>query len=206
MKSKNVLLLKLHEQFADNQNHHQGVFVQFLVALMTLFAAFGYIYFHTDISLTDSHILTRKSSEIEYFSSEVLLFVSVVVLAILSLLCGLLLVLGYGFRRDQFLNFKLRKKFLKNGEYEHVFGKLYDPTNKGMLNFLPDYYTLFFVFILFFQLLVFSATFCKTAFLSQNDGCSSCLVLLLASGFILFTAGLYCHYYMKYKKLKQNNS
>jgi len=205
MKVKNALLLKLHEQFADNQNHHQRVFVQFLVALITLFAGYGYIYIHIDTSLANSPLLISKSVESEYFAPEILLLVSTVVLAILSLLCGLLLIMGYGFRRDQFLNFKIRKKYLKNGEYEHVFGKLYDPTNKGMLDFLPDFYTLFFVFILFFQLLVFSATFCKTVYLSQNDGCSSCLVLLLDAGFILFTVGLYCYYYMKYNKLKQNN-
>lgn len=40
----NKLLDTLHSQFAENQNHHQGIFIQFLIALFAIFGVFGYIY------------------------------------------------------------------------------------------------------------------------------------------------------------------
>ena len=38
------LALSFHEQFAQNQNHHQRMFVQVLAVLITVLVGFGYAY------------------------------------------------------------------------------------------------------------------------------------------------------------------
>ncbi len=199
---KDELLIKLHEQFAENQNHHQAIFIQFIIALLTLFAAYAYIFIHMDISNTDKLILLKKSNEVEYFSPIVLIFVSTIVLAILSLLGGLLLTLGYSFRRDQHINKKIREKYLIDGEYERVFGSLYNPDNKNVFSFLPDFYLLFFWFIIGFQVIIFVATILRIIFLPEFEYCCMCLIMGMNGSFILLSIGLLRHYYIKYNNLK----
>lgn len=48
----NKILDTLHSQFAENQNHHQGIFIQFLIALFAIFGIFGYVYTHTSSEIS----------------------------------------------------------------------------------------------------------------------------------------------------------
>ena len=85
MDAEDKILVDLHNQFAKNQNHHQALFIRFLVALLALFSGFGYIYTHTNPNITYTQSYIQKINEIDYFSNKILLVASVIVLAVLSL-------------------------------------------------------------------------------------------------------------------------
>lgn len=158
---KTNILETLHEQFAENQNHHQKLFIQFLTALLILFAGFGYVYVHTvpDVPNVQTYVEIKNTKE--YFSNSILLATAVVVSTVMLLLNLILLNQGYGFRRDQHINKEIRKKYLKKN-YKRVFGGLYNSGKKGFWNFLPDFYAIFFWFITVFQLFILVSVMFKT--------------------------------------------
>ena len=199
----NKLLDTLHSQFAENQNHHQGIFIQFLIALFAIFGVFGYIYTHTSSEISAIQTVVGKINDIELYSLLTLLITSVIVLAILTLLIAIILNLGYGFRRDQHLNKKIRQKYLTNGEYEDIFGKLYNSDNKNICDFLPDFYKIFYWFILGFQIAIFLATCTKEKILQSENNSFPFFALLLDFSLILLSVFLYYFTYRKYiDKLK----
>ena len=111
----NCILDTLHTQFAENQNHHQSLFVQFLVALLALFAGFGFVYTHTKPDIPYNQTYVEISENLICFSNIILLSTAVIVSCVLALLNLILLNQGYGFRRDQYLNMIIRKdKLQKN--------------------------------------------------------------------------------------------
>lgn len=183
---ENNILETLHEQFAENQNHHQKLFIQFLIALLVLFAGFGYVYVHTipDVPYVQTYIEVK--SNVEYFSGSILLITAIIVSTIMLLLNLILLNQGYGFRRDQLINKKIRKKHL-NRNYKKIFGRLYNSSGKGFLDFLPDFYAIFFWFITVFQLFILVSVMFKTE--------TYCLVLMP----FLLSIFFYHKTYSKYK-------
>lgn len=200
----NKLLDTLHSQFAENQNHHQGIFIQFLIALFAVFGVFGYVYTHTSSEISAGQTTIISINDIELYSLNTLLITSVIIIAILTLLIAIILNLGYGFRRDQHLNKKIRHKYLSNGEYEDVFGKLYNSDNKNLCDFLPDFYKIFFWFILGFQIIIFVTTCCKEKILQFENNSIAFLMLLLDFSLILVSVGLYFMTYRKYKEKIKN--
>lgn len=201
MENKDEILNSLHSQFAENQNHHQGIFIQFLIALFALFGVYGYIYTHATLEIENYQTYAQKINDIEFYSLNTLIATSLIVIAILTLLNAILLNLGYGFRRDQHLNMKIRKKYLINGEYEEVFDKLYNSDNKGFCNYLPNFYSIFFWFIFGFQIFIFIATCCKEKILQFDNNCIAFLLLLF--DFVLIGGSL-CLYILTYFKYKNN--
>jgi len=196
------LLNTLHSQFAENQNHHQGIFIKFLIALFTVFGIFGYVYTHTSSEISATQTVVGKINDIELYTLTTLLITSVIMLAILTLLIAIILNLGYSFRRDQHINKKIRLKYL-NGEYENIFGKLYNSDNKNICDFLPDFYKIFYWFILGFQIIIFFTTCCKDKILQFENNCFAFLILLLDFSLILVSVCLYFLTYRKYSdKLK----
>lgn len=206
MNDNDKILDTLHTQFAENQNHHQGIFIQFLIALFALFGAYGYIYTHASVDIVGYQTTVQKINDVEFYSLNTLIATSVIVIAILTLLNAILLNLGYGFRRDQHLNKKIRQKYLINGEYETIFGKLYNSDNKNRCDFLPNFYGIFFWFIFGFQIFIFLATCCKEKVLNFDNNCIAFILLILAFILIAFTLCLYFLTYSKYKdKIKKGN-
>ena len=204
METKEKILENLHSQFAENQNHHQGLFIQFLIALLALFAGFGYVYTHTNPNIAYTQSFVQQINEVDYFSNLTLLATSVVVLAVLLLLNGILINQGYGFRRDQHLNMIIRKKYLGDDDYNEVFGKLYNSDNKGFWNYLPDFYTIFFRFILGFQVFVFISICTKEGLVDFSEKCLSLSLFILDIILIILSLFFYCKTYCKYDKLRGN--
>lgn len=198
METKEKILENLHSQFAENQNHHQGLFIQFLVALLALFAGFGYVYTHTNPNIQYTQSFVQQVNEVDYFSNQTLLATSVVVLAVLLLLNGILINQGYGFRRDQHLNMVIRKKYLGD-DYENVFGKLYNPDKKGFLDYLPNFYIIFFWFILGFQISVFIAICSKENLVNFADKCFSLTLFITDIILIILSLAFYSKTYCKYR-------
>ena len=73
METKEKILENLHSQFAENQNHHQGLFIQFLIALLALFAGFGYVYTHTNPDILYTQTFVQQLNEVDYYSNITLL-------------------------------------------------------------------------------------------------------------------------------------
>lgn len=201
----NCILDTLHTQFAENQNHHQSLFIQFLVALFALFAGFGYIYTHSNPDIAYTKTFVQNINNINYFSYHILLATSVVVIAILLLLNVIIINQGYGFRRDQHLNMIIRKKKLGE-DYKIIFDKLYNSDNKVFWNYLPNFYIIFFWFIFGFQISVFIAICSKENLINFSDNYSSFLLFFTDIILIILSLAFYSKTYCKYcLNLKEKN-
>ena len=109
----NCILDTLHTQFAENQNHHQSLFIQFLVALLTLFAGFGFVYTHTKPDIPYNQTYVEISENLLCFSN-IFSFQQLSLYHLFWQLLNLILLnQGYGFRRDQYLNMIIRKDKLQ---------------------------------------------------------------------------------------------
>lgn len=201
MNENDKLLDTLHTQFAENQNHHQRIFIQFLIALFVLFGGYGYVYTHTNSEIEYNQTIVTSINDTDFYSLSTLITISALVISILTLLNAIILNLGYGFRRDQHINKIIRKKYLVDGEYENVFGKLYDSGNKGFFDFLPNFYSIFYFFILGFQILLLIITCCKEKILNF-DGHYWSFTLLIFN--IILIIGSFCLYRRTYHKYTTN--
>ena len=47
------IVISFHEQFAQNQNHHQKLFLQVLLVLLSVLAGFGYLYVRVNAKSPD---------------------------------------------------------------------------------------------------------------------------------------------------------
>ena len=108
------------EQFATNQNNHQNLFTQILSLLLTVIIGYGYVY-------TGGGKFNVKE-----------LYVNEFVLACTFLVCSLIIFFGLilvcdlalGFRRDQYVVYKIRKKnnLIDNQDPElSIFPESYNP-------------------------------------------------------------------------------
>ena len=120
MELKEELIKSFHEQFAQNQNHHQKLFFQILSVIVTVAVGYSYVY--------------TMGGEIPNTDSRPSIFLLSLALIISTIVLGLSLVLlsnmAYGFRRDQFVNNRIRKRaklIYNQNESEDIFPKSYDP-------------------------------------------------------------------------------
>jgi len=120
MELKEELIKSFHEQFAQNQNHHQKLFFQILSVIVTVAVGYSYVY-------TMGGEIPNSDLKPSIFLLSLALIISTIVLG-LSLV--LLSNMAYGFRRDQFVNNRIRKqaKLIHNkDESNDIFPKSYDP-------------------------------------------------------------------------------
>jgi hypothetical protein len=115
------LLKTFHEQFAQNQNHHQNLFIQVVSILLTVIIGFGYTLFNFK-STGDN----PSFSDIGLFEFTGAFIVSEIILTL-----GIALVsnMALGFRRDQFINAKIRE-----------YMKVTESNDQGSLNIFPESY------------------------------------------------------------------
>lgn len=198
------ILETLHSQFAENQNHHQKIFIQLLIALFAIFGVYGYVYTHIQLSTDITCQITSlgKQDNIEFYSINTLMMTSFIVIAALTLLNAIILNMGYGFRRDQHLNKKIREKYLGDEVYDEIFGELYNSDNKCLCNFLPNFYSTFFVFITISQIFVFFTTLFKHCIQCSNN--TAVLLLVFSGILILCSLCMYCRKYCKYESQIKN--
>ena len=121
MELKEELIKSFHEQFAQNQNHHQKLFFQILSVIVTVAIGYSYVY-------TMGGEIPNSDLKPSVFLLSLALIISTIVLG-LSLV--LLSNMAYGFRRDQYVNNKIRKqaKLIHNEDKsKDIFPKSYDPS------------------------------------------------------------------------------
>jgi hypothetical protein len=205
-KDDSDFLYDLHSQFADNQNHHQGLFVQLLTALFVLFGGFGYVYVHSDPTINYCKTHISVCSDVEMFSLSILHLTTVVVEGVLLLLNAIILHMGYSFRRDQHINMRIREYKLEN--YTAIFGNLYNPIKTNICEFLPDFHMIFFIAITASQVFIFIAVLIKSCCCKCCCQCCCAInafLLLIIAGMMCCSLCLYCNTWSKYKKKIKKN-
>ncbi len=152
--------LDLHRQFAENQNSHQNVFMQLVVAFIGIFAGLGYVYTHLETSVV-------KITEDALLFKPFVMHVSIMIAGFLFCLMALVVIhFGWSFRRDMLLNRKIRELAYGTDDYNQfeIFFKDYGKNVDDM----PGFYEIFFKAILVMQvtLLLFAISF--------DRGCCVC--------------------------------
>lgn len=204
MKLKEQILNTLHSRFEDNRNQQKRIFVPFLIVLLVVFGAFGYVYTHTHSTMPATQTVVGNFYDVPVYSYGVLLVTSAVVLGILTFLIAITLNLGYSLRRDQYLSKKISFKHLGKNDYQRLFGDLCNPEDKKICNFLPDFHKIFFWFILASQIVVLLLTFWKEYILQIGNQHFTWSVLSLNMLLILISIILYFTTFAKYKKNIKN--
>ncbi|MBP5710453.1 MAG: hypothetical protein J6W84_05705 [Bacteroidales bacterium] len=187
---------QLHEQYAINNNAHTSSFISFLVSLLALFGAFGYVFVETPPYQNHNYDL------------EVFLYLAPIVSGILLFLSALCIQIGWSQRRDHIVIEKFRIKYgMKN---------LFNPTSeKNYWNFLPDYYNMFFWLFIAAQITVMLFTIikicdnCPCGNISEACSCSLAITSIIFQ--IIFTIApfiiriIYFSKYVSFSK-KQNDN
>lgn len=117
---KDELLKSFHEQFADNQNHHQEIFLQVISVIVTAVIGFGYVF------TNGGELDENKINPSEHILSIALVLAKV----LLTFGFAVLINMGLGYRRDQFViaRIRMREGILRNRiSNQNVFPAGFDP-------------------------------------------------------------------------------
>ncbi|GEM_PF-2691103 len=174
---RNTLEATFHQQFAINQNHHQDVLFKLLTILGAVILGYGYIL-HGYAPPT-GNVDTDKA--IQYTLSEAGVALAI---AEVLLILGLALTsnMALNFRRDQLVNYKIRRrnKLIDSPiEADNIFLPTYNPLytfaspdykrthgkNRKLrfVNWMPEFHKIFSRIFLLFQLLCILAFLVKTS-------------------------------------------
>lgn len=148
------LLLSLHSQFSENQNHHQKTFINLLVAFFALFGVMGYVFLNLT-SLKCYFFENDVPPGIPYwgFSNIVFHLVSFISSIVFLFLNVLNLNNGTSFRRDHCINYNIRKEILQS-DYSTIFGEAYDPKKAKICDFLPSFHYIIWLMIVVIQSII----------------------------------------------------
>lgn len=190
MEESNKLLQTLHQQFSENQNHHSGLFIQLLIALFALFGMLGYVIINT----SSFNIMNGAK-----FDNEIPFGLAVALVSLILLLLNkLVLNYGYGFRRDQMINQRIRFKFLKEDGYNKIFGKQYMADNKDKMSYLPAFFSVFFWAIILSQIVLFVILIITMIICNCSNQCYMIPFLVIAIISLYFSFHFWNTGYLKY--------
>lgn len=143
MQTNEQLLLQLHEQFSSNQNDTVGKFLTLFIALLILFGAYGIAY-----GISIGYVKWNNIS----VSFNAVLLIAIVLVIVLTFLIVLQIYMGYQHRRDQFVNDKIRRKYVS--DYNYIFSN-YSGKGKGLIGYLPDNVLIYVTFLSSCKILLF---------------------------------------------------
>jgi uncharacterized membrane protein YidH (DUF202 family) len=202
-----ILEQHLHAQFAENSNAHVSSFVTFVVSLLALFGAFGYVYANTvnvfRIGFGFWPELPFGAEKIvghHVFTMDCFLWLTIIVSIILCFIACLCIFLGYAERRDQVEQWFIRERHGLKTVYSN-------PTDRRWLCFLSDYYRMFYHLLMLLQVLVFIVCLFRVRpffhFPCANLNAIHLVYFTFAVQLVclvvcLITSGIY--YFWKYKK------
>lgn len=176
-----ALNCQIHGQFSDNVNAHTSSFVTFVVSLLALFGAFGYVYANTinvfRIGFGFWPELTPSAEALlnQSFTMDSFLWLAIIVSIMLCFIACLCIYLGYAERRDQVEQWLVRKKHGVDTVYS-------DPTDRCWCNYLSEYYRMFYHLLLFLQVLVIVVCVSRTVpFLQLPCTYPNAVVLIVIS-------------------------
>lgn len=149
-----ILERQIHGQFSDNVNAHTSSFITFVVSLLALFGAFGYVYANTAnifrIGFGFWPELTPSAEALlnQSFTMNSFLLLSVVVSVMLGFIACLCIYLGYAERRDQAQQYKIRHAYGVETVYSTP------EENNNWCYFLSSFYRMFYNLLMLLQILV----------------------------------------------------
>lgn len=208
--NKGELLKSFHEQFAQNQNHHQTVFIQFISAVIVVIVGYALVFANTSSDAKIFDVTRDVNLKVTSYAIIHLFGSFFAAEFILTLLCIVLLNIGYGYRRDQNVIDKIRIFYMGENEHKIIFGvnerKPFKATDKNFCNYLPDFNFIFITFIFTLQLLLITSLFYAinhfvnfNLSLADNWFLHGLLVVLIILP-IIISGYSFGHYYRKYKK------
>lgn len=201
------LLLSFNDQFSTNQNHHQSVFLQFLSAILIVLIGYGFVYVNTG---SNSEIFTLKHvGDQPIYAAFHLAGTYSISQFILTLLATVVVNIGYGFRRDQKVIYKIRTRYLSKADYINFFGKAsFRPFNQSFFDYLPEFNRMFFWGIYLLQLLLLLSFGIKLEQIDLYSGMSSLrwLYYMIYVFPFAWNTWLYCNYYKKYYRVMHDNN
>jgi hypothetical protein len=213
------------EQFTANINHRQTLFIQFFLGVVVAIAGYSYIYTNTD--QTAFFWSVRRGgdlAEITSYSISSLVGSYIIAQSVLILLGRFILSSGYSYRKYQSVIYNIRRKSLGSSftEYFANGDKEFSPYNKNGCftknSYLPEFETIFFVFIWALQVVLLGSIILKMGtfhhpfyiqlakptplffIYGQKVVFIRFWVLLLAALPLLFTCHFQSNYYCKYLK------
>lgn len=157
----------MHQQFAENMNDINNRFITLFIGIISLFGFYGFTY-----AIAAKYITNKDWS----ITNNAVFSLAIIVSIVLTFLISMLIYQGYQHRRDQYLNTKIRKKYVDTFEY---FFSNYTGENKKWHNYLPDYVRIQVRFLFVLKIVLLISLFmlpCKTKastiFRSQSDTCA----------------------------------
>ncbi len=193
------LLKTFHEQFAQNQNHHQNLFIKFLSAVFIVIAAYFIVYANTQ-SQAEWHNIKYHANSNDILSYAIWHLIGVYFIAqiIFNIMVVIIANMAYNFRRDQKVNYAIRKEYLRLPLYTNIFGdRAFNPANLNFRDYQPGFHFIFFLSLLVLQSVLFISIIIKS---QSINGLYNCFGLIIFFTPIVFTMLVYPYYYFKYKK------
>ncbi len=178
------LIKSFHEQFAQNQNHQQKLFLQVLTVLLTVLIGFGYLYIR--VGVKQSNIIVTAETIYSFLALSMFL---------LSLAVALILNMSLSFRRDQLVACNIRVKVgvmnIDDINTENFFPSKFNPVGKdNFFTWMPEFhqiffYSLFVVKILLIVSLVFNSSIPSIFSTNSPNKLILCSFILFWLSFIL---------------------
>ncbi|SHK79097.1 hypothetical protein, partial [Fibrobacter sp. UWEL] len=157
LEKEDVLLTDLHRQFAENANNGQQLFLKLFVALLAIFTVFGYVLIHTTCDSGDFifaiYAMTENSSLPDKFSISFLIYTVSAVECVLFFLTIILILNGWGFRREQVVNDSIRRSVCDKNAYNTIFKNNKYGLGRGISS-MPDYYEVFAAALIFVKVVL----------------------------------------------------
>lgn len=154
---KDKIYLQLHEQYAINNNANLSTIMTLVVALIVVIGYFGNVFIKTTNVFKDWSVFYNACTKTYYLDALILVYVaSISILGILFCLCT---YQGIAQRKEQFIIYDIRKRYLddaseNNNEKKVHLPDLYHPYNKTGLSVIQGLYgELVKVFIIVFFVL-----------------------------------------------------
>jgi len=191
---KYELLKSFHQQFAQNQNHNQNLFIQVLSILLTVMIGFGYTLFNFKVSNLVSNGIGLFEFTIAFAISEFILLIGVALVSSMAVT----------YRREQLLNTKINEtaqitEDTTSEKNYKIFPTSYNPMknyykkvseNKKMFfDWMPDFHIIFSRMFLIIQLFLIFIYFTKI-FTNSFPGLTENIQFLYYS--LFFVLGVLC--------------
>ena len=136
---------KLHEQYAEINNDSMGATISIIVALIAIFATYGYMFLHTSLqpacdfgSFIIENPMTCHSPDI--YTIEILMLIAATAVFAICIIHILCIYVGFSRRVDQFSAHAIRVKL---GFFHELLANSYNPHGYSYYNFIPGLYRKF---------------------------------------------------------------
>lgn len=195
---------QLHKQYATNAQANTGNFIAFLVAILAMFYAFGYVYvFNTNSFANGTELFVEKEGEHICFTLDVLLLIASISLLMLTFLIAYCMHLGWQQRRDHIVITKVRERWMSDEERSEVFDGQYSPYGKGFFKFIPNVYRYYLYLFIIAAMLIVLMTLNKTCSVIQF--CSFWVFLGCVLWVVSVTLSVWICTFHKYKSFCNKN-